>query len=91
MASGEVAPSSANHAASAIRFAPDGVSTIAIESWRTERHPVITNSGGSEFDLGIHDGGRYASSRGLDWAGNDTILVPEFISGGLLLTVTHHP
>ncbi len=75
-------------------YAPDGASRIAIESRRTEHHLVITGPDGgrtSTTDLGIHQGGRYTNSRGLDWAANDTILVPEFIAGGLLLTVKHRP
>jgi len=69
------------------RWAPDGVSTIAIESRQTVRYLVITGPDGGTLDLDIHEGGRYVNSRGIDWASNDTILMPEFASGGLLLVV----
>jgi len=43
-------------------------------------------------DLGIVEIGSNGFGRGVDWARNDTLLVPNATGEqALLLTVTHHP
>lgn len=73
-------------------YAPDGTSRIAIESRQTERHPVITDADGVKLDLGVHHGGQFANSRGIDWAANNTILlVGAAGEPATLLTVARRP
>jgi WD40 repeat protein len=72
-------------------FGPDG-SLIGAVLIGEETHLMTTNPDGATSDLGtfaIEDVGRYVFDRGLDWNAANTVLLPGFQGGGILLTVVH--
>ncbi len=68
-------------------YSPDGGSAVSLEVSDDELRVVITGADGEVLDLGEFEGGRQINSRGLDWAANDTILIPDFAHGGTLVSV----
>lgn len=71
----------------AVTFEPDGTSALALVLVAGAPHLVVTNPDGSTADLGEVEPGPWSLDRGIDWAANDTLLVPHHEGGGTLLTV----